>query len=339
MEMKSQRLIRFFPPPDFLKMPSAGLSIETDCLRLVSFGKKQSHVVLNEAAEFVVEQGTIVNGEILKPNKLLVLLKKIRNEEGVRFARISLPEEKAYVYEAVIPMPEDGEISDSVEFSLEQNIPLAPAETVFDFAVVEGPFSNNNVPSVRVVVSAYPLATAETLVDLLKQAGITPLAMTSESQALARSLILHGDTRPALLVHFLKEKTIIAIVSGGLVRFSTTVSRNLENSEKVLESHEGEKIVESVELLAVRDEVKKVYAYWMSKEGAKTSKDPKGIKSVIVTGYVADMVDISEYLGKHIGTPVFLGTVWRNALSLATQIPEIEFDDSLRFAIAAGVAL
>lgn len=329
----------FFPPPIFLKMPATGLSVDDDVLRIVHFEKKNRRQYLRSAKEFILDTGTFINGEIAKPDKFLLVLKKIRSEHGVRFVRVALPEEKAYVYETTIPLPEDGELRDAVEFSLEQNIPLAPAETLFDFSVTEEPFVHNEVLSVKVAVSAYPSSLPESLVGLLNQAGIIPLAMTSESQALAHSLMVRGDIRSVMLVHFLRNKTVIAIVSGGVVRFSTTVSSNIDNHDKILESHEGERIVESIELLSVRDEVKKVYSYWMSKEKAQSQKEPKSIKSVIVTGHVGGMLDVAEYLGKHIGVPVVLGNVWLNAFSLDNYIPEIEFENSLQYAVAVGVAL
>jgi Tfp pilus assembly PilM family ATPase len=89
----------------------------------------------------------------------------------------------------------------------------------------------------------------------------------------------------------------------------------------------------------VRDEVKKVFAYWMSKEGTKSQKEPRSIKSVVVTGHVAEMTDVAEYLGKHIGVPAVLGNVWQNAFSLDTHIPDITFEESLPLAVAIGVAL
>lgn len=338
----NHRFFEAFPPPVFLTMPAVGLSVESDLLRLVSFEKKHGHSVLKSAEEFKLDPGVIVGGEIVKAEKIVELLKTIREKHGAHFARVALPEEKAYIYETVIPMPEDGELGDAVEFSLEQNIPLSAAEAVFDFVVVEGPFANAGVQSMRVVVLAYPRVIAEGWVDLLKQAGIVPLSLTPESQAIAHSLVVHGDTRASLLVHFLKDKAIVAIVSGGIVRFSTTVSFAVEigdKMEKSVAAHQGEKISESIELLAVRDEVKKVFAYWMSKEGVKSQKEPRGIKSVIVTGHVADMSDVAEYLGKHIGAPAVLGNVWQNAFSLDTYIPEIEFEQSLLLAAAVGVAL
>jgi len=338
--MKHKRFFDFFPPPTFLTMPAVGLSIESDLIRLVSFERKHHNVLrIKNVEEYKLEQGVIVGGEIKKPEKIVAVLKNIQAEHGVRFVRLAIPEEKAYVYETVVPVPEGGDLNDAVEFSLDQNIPLSPAETVFDFSVVEGPFANAGAQSVRVVVSAYPRTLVETWIELLTQAGITPLLLTPESQAIANSLISHGDNKTSLLVHFLKDKTILAVVSDGSVRFSTTVSHDPEQFEKVLASHEGEKISESIELLAVRDEAKKVYSYWMSKEHGRAQKEPRSIKSVIVTGHVADMTDVAEYIGKHIGAPAYLGNVWQNVFSLNEVVPEIVFEDSLPLAVAVGVAL
>lgn len=337
--MKRSRFLDLFPPPVFLTMPAIGISLEGDTLRVVSFTKKHGRYILGVAKEYQFESGSINSNEIIKPDKVVGLLQKVKEENKAHYARVALPEENAYAYETIIPLPEEGEIGEAVEFSLDQNIPLTAAEAVSDFSLVEGPFTHNEVSSVRVAVSAYPRKIVETWLDLFTQAGIVPTVMMSESQALARSVVQFGDMRTTLVVHFLKDKTIIAVISAGLVRFATTVSGNNEAISKVLESHEGEQIAESVELLAVRDEVKKVLSYWMSKEGGKSRKEAGSIKSVVVTGYVSEMTDVAEYLGNHIGMPVSLGNVWQNAFSADDFVPDIQFEDSLKFAIASGVAL
>lgn len=337
--MKRLSFFDLFPPPNFLNMPAAGLSVESDVVRVVLFDKKHGHVNLKLADEFKLESGSVVGGEILKPDKLSEVLKNLKTEHSVRYVRVALPEEKAYVYETVIPVPEGGEFGEAVEFSIDQNIPLSPADVVFDFSVIDGPFINNEVESVRVMVTAYHKSIAEMWVDLLKQANITPLAFIQESQAIARSVVMEGDKKTVLTVHFFKDKTVIAIVSGGFVRFTTTFSNGLENPEKILDSHEGEKISESVELLAVRDEVKKVCSYWEGRSNDKTRKDLGQIKSIIVTGHVANMNDVAEYLAQRAGIPAQLGNVWVNAFSLDHKIPKIDFEESLRYAAAIGAGL
>lgn len=328
-----------FPPPDFLTMPAIGISFESEIVRVVSFDRRHGHNSLKKSTEYKLEPGTLIGGEIVKADKLVAVLQTIRNDYKAHFARVAIPEEKAYVYETVIPVPEEGDLSEAVEFSLDQNIPLTPAEAVFDFAVVEGPFSNAGVQSVRVVVTAYSRSIAESWIDVLTKAGIQSLVLTPESQAIARSLVPVGDKRSVLLVHFLKDKTVIAVVSEGFVRFTTTVSNSVENVEKILRSHEGEKISESVELLSVRDEVQKVYSYWKSRPASKSRKDSGTVSSLIVSGQVSEMSDVSEYLGKFIGVPAKLGNVWQNAFSLDQVIPSIEFENSLVLSAAVGVAL
>lgn len=344
--MKAKSFFELFPPPAFLTMPTTGLSVESEMVRVITFEKKYGNSVVKKQSEYLLESGAIVAGEVVKPESFVSAFKKAKEEHGARFVRMALPEEKAYVYDAVIPMPETGELSDAVEFSIDQNIPLSAAEAVFDFAVIGEPFLNNEVKSVRIVVSAYPRAMIETWVELLGQAGITPIHFAVESQSVAHAVVPHGDKRPRLLVHFLKDKTIVAVVSEGLVRFSTSVaggttggSLEQAHAEKILSSHEGEKISESIELLAVRDEVRKVFSYWLSKEGIHSKKDPQNIQSIVVTGHVADIVDVAEYLGTHAGVPAYRGNVWQNAFSVDEVVPTIEFEQSLALAVVVGVGL
>lgn len=331
-------------------MPSVGISLESDAMRVVSFEGRHGSLNLKTVEEIPLEPGTIVAGELAKPEKLTATLQKIRFGRlgslvsGAHYARIVVPEEKAYVYETVLPVPQEGDIGTVAEFSLEQNIPLAPAEAVFDYTVVGEPFkdsANNDVLSARAVVIAYPNAAAQAWVDAFRAADIVSLSIVPESMALARALAPAGDARSCMLVHFLKDKTIIAIASNGLVRFATVVAGNpdAKKAEAILAGHEGESIAESVELLAVRDEAKKVLAFWSSKLGPKGTKDPQSVKSLIVSGNVSHISDVAEYLGKHVGVPAMLANVWQNAFSLETFVPNIEFEDSLRYASAVGAAL
>lgn len=320
-------------------MPAFGISVESEAIHLVSFDRKHGHRNLKVTDEYKLESGVLVGGEIIQSEKLTEALKKLKGEYGIRFARLALPEEKAYIYETVIPVPEEGELSEAVEFSIDQNIPLPASEIVFDFSVIDEPFDNNGVESVRVIVSAYPRALVEAWIEIFNKVNIVPLAFVLESQAIARSVVAEGEKKTSLIVHFFKDKTVIAIVSQGIVRFTTTVASGLENADAVLKSHEGEKISESVELLAVRDEVKKVWAYWKSRGDEKSRRDLSEIKSIIVTGHVAGMNDVAQYLGERVGVPAQLGNVWVNALSLDHNIPKIEFNDSLRYAVAIGASL
>lgn len=337
--MSKSSFFDIFPPPSFMTMPAFGLSFEGDVFRMVSFKKKHHDLILESAKEFKIDPSAFNSGEISKPDKILEVLKKISDVADTKFVNFVLPEDHAYVYEAVVPLPEEGEVDEAVEFSLDQNIPLSAAEAVSDFSIIEGPFTHQDVKSVRVAVSAYSRNLAEAWVEMLNQSGLVPISMTSGAQALSKSVVAEGDRRPVLLAHILNDKAIIAIVADGFVRFATTVAVNDENVSKALESSAGQRITESVELLAIRDELKKVASYWMSKEGIKSKSEPRSIKSVILTGRMSGMSEVAEYLAKHLGVPVTLGDVWRNAFSTEFFVPEISFDDSLGYAIAAGAAL
>ena len=345
MKMKSKRFFDSFPPPTFLTMPAVGISVEADALRLAYFERSHNALVLKKHDTVAFERGAVTAGDITSPEKITEALTILKQKHGVHFARFALPEEKAYAYDTIIPVSETGDIADAVEFSIDQNIPLTAGEAVFDYAVLGDSFLNNDVRSVRVVVSAYPRALVDTWFELFAAAGITLVQAVSESQAVAHAVVAHGDKRPRILVHFLKDKTIIAITADGFIRFSTTVSGGVggaiddTHTQKVLDSHAGERISESVELLAVRDEVKKVFAYWKSKENIRSRTEPRNIQELVVSGYVGDMADVADYLGTHVGVSAHQANVWQNAFSLNDVVPDIHFEDSLPLAVVVGASL
>lgn len=330
--MKRASFLDFFPPPEFMAMPSFGLSLSDEAVRIVSFVTKKGKTSLKVAEEYSLSPGIITSGSIARPDQLLIVLKNIRNEHKVKFARVALPEEKAFVYETTIPT--GGDIHDAVEFTLEQNIPLSPAEAVFDYSILE-----ESKDQVKVIVTAYSREAAETIADLLQNAGIIPITFELESQAIARAVTSPGRNETNLIIHFLKEKAILSITTNGIVRFSSVFSQNVDGMAEALSRHEGEAIMESVELLEVRDEIKKVYSYWQSEHTNKSKERKERIESIIVSGNVSHMLDVADYISKYIGLPARLANVWRNAFSFEDCIPDLPFENSLHFASAAGLAL
>lgn len=69
--------------------------------------------------------------------------------------------------------------------------------------------------------------------------------------------------------------------------------------------------------------------------------DKKGlnIKEIILCGGDANLIGLTEYLNSTLKIPVKTANVWLNVFSFEKYIPEIEFNESLKFATAIGLAL
>ena len=119
-----------------------------------------------------------------------------------------------------------------------------------------------------------------------------------------------------MIVHVMNNKTGIYIVCGGVVCFTSTVALG-KTSESTLFKHE----------------LSRVYSYW-GEHGAG-----KIIKNIIISGQDASKIGNDSNISPDPKVPVEVARIWQNAFSSDDHIPQITFDDSLQYVIAAGLAL
>lgn len=321
----SRSFLDFFPPPEFLAMKPCGISVSSDAVRAVSFKHTGIKTKIDKYFEKVLPVDTIVESEIRRTNDLLGILREAKNATGSKFARLALPEEKSFLYEANITVPEDTSIRDAIEFTLEENVPIAPADAVFDYVVVP---EEKEEGKEHVVVSVFPRVVVESYLSILSQIGVTPLALVMESQAAASAAVTAGDSRTYALLIIGKEKGTIAIVKRGVVRFSSTFIFSA-----IAEKQGTAGIDDSVRLVAIGEEMRKVVSYWQSSKKDKSSK----IDSALLLGDLDGLPTLDAHLTEQLGVAAKRPNVWQNVFSIDEYVPEISLDNSLRFGSAVGV--
>ncbi|NBV29727.1 hypothetical protein EBS02_12095, partial [bacterium] len=95
-------------------------------------------------------------------------------------------------------------------------------------------------------------------------------------------------------------------------------------------------------LSAIKDETQRVIFYWQSFQNKlKSSEDGSvsSIKKVILSGHDAVLPGLREYFATSLNVQVEVANVWQNVLNLKDTVPDIEYNDSLDFATAIGLAL
>ncbi|MBX4210879.1 pilus assembly protein PilM, partial [Candidatus Parcubacteria bacterium] len=209
----------FFPTPQYLSMPSVGLDISERAVRMIEFRGNKKHIQLARFSEELLPSGTIVNGQIKNSEALVKVLRTMKKKFGLKFVAVTLPEEKAYVFKTEIPQVPDDEIREAIGFKIEENVPISGTESVFEF-------ESTRVGDDKIVadVSVVPLAVVTAFTDMLRNAGLVPIAYRIESQAIAKSVIPAGDDRSYLIANIGISRTALSIVSEGRVQFSSTVS-------------------------------------------------------------------------------------------------------------------
>ena len=307
-----------FPPPKFLDIPFAGVHISDLFVRVLQFGKKNGALYIEKYKEVPVPPGTITAGQIDNREVIITILKNLKQEMDLSYVKVSLPEEKAYLFTTKIPIVKETEVRSAVESKIEENVPVSPNELVFDYKV----FDHRQKDHLDVVVSALPINLIDSYADVITRAGLLPISLEIESEAIVRSIIPKEDSGTSLVVNFAKEKVGLYVETFRVVRFTSTISTK------------GYAANDSNFLL---QEIKKLYMYWHTLK-ENVDKPEKKITQIILCGESFDE-SILPYLASHMDIPVVMANVWTSVFDVNVAVPKISFSDSLRYAGAIGLAL
>lgn len=353
--MKIPLFDRSFPVPKYLRLDPAGLDISDKSVKVVKMKKDGGGLRPVYFASETIEPGLIVNGSIENKEALVVVFQKIKEKHKLEFVTVSLPEEKAYVFNVLLPM-EVKNIREALELQIEEHVPFPSDHVIFDYEILE----THKNGKIIVSVSAISKQVAEDYANVLTEAGITPFAFEIEAHSLSRALVPFDDHDTYMIVDFGQTRSGFSIVSEGRVRFSSTISiggdnvvkaiaQKFELSEQLARKMKEERGIErrgdeelfftlTPVMSVLRDEISKFEMYWDSRKEEFGGERPH-IKHIILCGGDANTPGLIDYLSSGSAIPYKLANPWINILSFDEFIPEIDSKESLRYASAIGLAL
>jgi len=342
-------------------MPSVGIDISDTSVKFLELHDGQFGKTIGRYGTKEIPEGVVVDGGIKNEEKLVLILTEIKKQHHLHFIRASLPEEKAFLFTMFAPHSASlREVHNLVEFRLEENVPLPPRDTVFDYDVVpSGEQRRGKEAEISVVVFARK--TIEEYTNVFQAAGLVPLSLELEAQAIARSLIKKGDLGTYLIVDFGKLRTGLAIVSRGLLAFTSTLdvvgdtitdiivkhfsvtkeeAERIKNESDFIKNKEDEALVGKLmeTISSLKNEIERHHQYWNTKKDAKGGPVPP-IEKIVLCGGSSNLVGLRELLSGSLNIPVEQGNVWSNTFSFNDVIPEIDRATSLGYATAVGLAL
>ncbi len=338
--MSKRSFLDSFPAPAFLQMPSVGFSIADSAIRAINFKKGKVDLEIDQYGETPIPEGVVSAGHIHKPKELVALVAELKKAHDMRYIRATLPEEKAYLFTARLPMMNGSEVRGSIESIIEENVPLLVSESVFDYETLRYPKESKE--HIDVSVSVLPTTAVMMYQNVFDAANLVPVHYEIESQAIAKSVVPRSMSEPCVLIHLCRAKVGLYIVYGGTVNFTSTLSIapvNLDPfSEEVINAEtafvtETYPIIEDVVL-----EIRKLFSFWES-QSDKFKREHTPIKKALVCGSFANVPGIDTFLSSKTNLEVSIANVWENAFSLDTYVPPISKNDALGFATAIGVAL
>lgn len=357
-----------FPIPSFLKMSPYGFDISDESIKYIKFGKNKKTAFIEKYGEKKLPYGIIENGEIKKEKEFLDFLKLNFKDSGIRDIVVSLPEEKAFLDIIELPKTNSADLRGIIGVQLENYFPFKAKDVVFDFEVL----NDSGKDILDVLIAAFPKPLIESYKNCLIKAGFLPVVFELEVESLKRALLKKGEDVFKMIVDFGKTRTTFIITEKNSVLFTSTVkiggfdldkslSRSLSLSAEEAENikkekgkifpfgadnagspnteHEIQAVLMPV-ISNIEQEIKKYIEYWkthyahMHKNGYNSD-----ISEIILCGGDANFIGLTEYLSKNLNIPSRLANVWENIFDFENYIPEIEFNESLKYATAAGLAL
>lgn len=355
-------LSRILPPPTYLTMPSVGVDISDTSLKYVSFHSTTSPTQdrkIKQWGDIQIPSNIVNRGELLEPSQLVSVLKEFKTETKAEFINVSLPEERAYLFETEIrhntPLKE---VRGLLEFRLEENVPISSKDVFFDYVILPG---NPEKRTVQVAVAAYAKETIQQYYDVCVEAGLRPVSFEVEAQAMARSVIPQDIKSATMLVDFGKTRTGVGIVYRGTLLYTSTIDiggdklsqalrkvlgadmaesdiTKRKNSEGLVRGVASSEIYDSLisTISVIKDELATRMQYWHIRNG---NSEERRISSVMLCGGSANLKGLPSYLTESLGLPCARGNVWENSFSLDSVVPPIDRRHSLGYASAIGLAL
>lgn len=355
-------LSQLLPPPTFLTMPSVGVDISDTSLKYISFqptAKLDAKRQLKIWGDIPIPNNVVNRGQLIEPTQLVAVLKEFKAETNADFINVSLPEERAYLFETEIkrntPMKE---VRGLLEFKLEENVPIPSKDVFFDYVILP---SDEKKRSVQVAVAAYAKETIQQYFDVCIEAGLQPVSFEVEAQAMARSVIPADIKGAVMLVDFGKTRTGIGIVYQGILLYTSTIDIGGDQLSQVLRKVLGSDTAESeltkrkneqglvrgvdssevydaliTTVSVIKDELATRMQYWHIRNG---NSEERRISSVMMCGGSANLKGLPSYLTESLGVPCVRGNVWENTFSLDSVVPPIDLQHSLGYATAIGLGL
>lgn len=350
---------KLIPPPVYLELPSIGVDVSDTSVKYVQLQSSyhdRSTYTVGVWGDIDIAAGAVSRGQVDDVQALARSLQEVRERTGVTNVRVSLPEERAYIFETEVKRNLSvAEIRAQLEFKLAEHVPLSPRDAFFDYDIIE---EKEHTLNVSVVV--YARDTIMSYYDACQQAGMVPIAFEVEAQAIARATLPRGHQDTHMLIDFGKTRTGLGIVFSGHLLYTSTIDiggaelsramrrqlgdevaeselTHIKNAEGLLPRREDTKICEALltSVATIKDEIATRLQYWHTRDHDRAVRR---ISSIVLCGGSSNLKGGPEYFTETLGIPTVRGDVWRNILP-ANAVPPIEKRFSYGYATALGLAM
>ena len=196
-----------------------GIDISSSSIKLAEVSLKKGRPLLRNIAVSELMPGIVAEGKIVDVQAATEVLRKLISTSGITYRDTitAVDGQAIFIREVPFPNMEETEMREAIKWDMENYVPYPPDSYYYDFAVV-GPGKNEQ--EVKVLVVAAQHAIIDPLVEVMRNAGLRPLAIDIEPLALYRTL---PEPENSLVIDIGAKMTQLVIFQNS----SPTVTRTL----------------------------------------------------------------------------------------------------------------
>jgi type IV pilus assembly protein PilM len=357
--MKANFLKKIFYLPNYLSLPVTGIEICNRSIKYIEFFNKKGVYSIKNFGEVFLSPNVMKDGDILNKTSLIKALSEVKKNISTDFVKVSIPEEKTYIFDTKIPKEAQINIKEALEFKIEENVPLKLNESFFEYEIID----NKSVEEIMLSVSVVPKKFISEYSDVFDQAGIYPLSYEIESKMIANSVISKGDRRNSIIINIKDDSTTLVAVIDGFVRISSSVSigentirenllktglfsdelvigKYFENDFSFETTYTKESYSSLVNIFSIfKDELEKFNEYIVNKFPNKKLSSIKRVERIILCGRSSTLPGLAKHINQNINAEIILANTLVNVFDIKENTHALKFQDSLSFVTPIGLVI
>lgn len=350
----------------FLKDKFFGLDISDTSVKVLQLEKRGKNNLIRSCGFSRIVEGSVVDGVILNKENVIWSIKNAIDSAGPKKINTnkvicSLPESKVFSRIIDIPEVDPKGAGEAIKWQIEENIPLTVEQVYYDWQLLEN--TNNKISEGKKIKHVLTVSVSKEIIDslmeLLKSAGLEVYALEPEAIANLRSLVPARSSLEEITViaDIGLRKTSLIIAEGNIPYFVSDVPFTSEGLTDLISKHFGisEKEAEELKIQQVNssyDEKNSILTVADSLlenlfSGIEKSidfyfttmkKNHAQIKRIVLVGGGANLQGLTDFLSKKLGKMVEIGDPLIN-LNLHKKSPIIDKSISPSYSVVAGLAL
>lgn len=333
--------------------PHFSIDFGNNTLKLVYITRRGNGWDLRNIASVQTPPGTLNSYKEEHKTQLIDAIKELVTDARVPIKEVAVALPESAVFSRVLTVPKVGEneLNDAVYWQLKQFLPYPIEEVQSDFTELITDAEGQK----KILAVAAPKKLVQLYVEILEKAGLSPVAIESETLAILRAIKVAHGMRDAVILDFGAQSTDMAVMLGGELYFSQSISTGSDLLTKAL--------VNEFQLsYAQAEEYKRAYGLNPTAADGKIYAVLKPIIDIIVTevlrglefykteigkvppsaimlcGEAALLPALPEYLKAVLGSETVVADPWK-MVTVSGGMAEIVKKSSPGYCVSVGLCL